>query len=118
MGDWYGRLQGGEESGVLGGYFATLCGRMPNPGTPMGRLGLGPTVEVFFHGRVKGEGLVAARRQGTRTLTCLMLRCWETRTLATGVGPRVLWGGDCSQGSQGGGQGKGGVYACPRPKWP
>ena len=31
LGDWNGRLQGGEGSGVLGGFSTTLCGRMPNP---------------------------------------------------------------------------------------
>ena len=66
LGDWYGGLRGGEESGVLGGYFATLCGRMPNPGTPMGRLGLGPTVEVVFHGRVKGRGFGGGAASGDK----------------------------------------------------
>ena len=60
-----GGLRGGEGSGVLGGFSTTLGGRMLNPGTQVGRLGLGPTVDVVFHGRVKGRGvLVAARRPG------------------------------------------------------
>ena len=88
----------------MGGYFTTWGGRMLNPDTPVGRLGLGPTVKVVFHGRVKGWRGVRVR--GERTCaTCFMPCCWGTRTLAAGVG-RVLWGGDYSQG---GGQGKGGV---------
>ena len=113
MGDWYGRLQGGEGSGVLGGYFATLGGRMQNPGTPEGRLGLGPTVEVVFHGRVKGGGFgggAASWSRGNERAPRASCPVAGTRTLAAGVGPRVLWGGDNSQGGQGGGQGKGGMH--------
>ena len=60
---------------------------MLNPGTPVGRLGLGPTVKVVFHGRVKGWRGV--RVPGERTCaTCFMPRRWETRTLAARLGFR------------------------------
>ena len=38
---------------------------MLNPGTPVGRLGLGPTVEVVFHGRVKGWGFGGGAASGS-----------------------------------------------------
>ena len=84
---------------------------MLKPGTPVGRLGLGPTVEVVFHGWVKGEGLNGGAASGDKN-TYLphalvagrqehLLQVWAPGYSGVATAVRV---------SQGGGQGKGGVY--------
>ena len=130
LGDWYGGLHGREGSGVLGGYFASLGGRMQNPGAPKGRLGLGPTIKVVFHGRVKGGVSVAESwsrgNERAPRASCLVA---GTRTLATGVvlpgtlgwrhqsGGPGWWAGQGRHEPRWTGHGDGRL-ADHRPKWP
>ena len=125
LGDRYVRLQGGEGSGVLGGYFATLGGRMLKPGTLVGRLGLEPTVEVVFHGRVKGGVLVAARRPGPGGMNARvagqehLLQVWAPGTLGwrQQSGGRGWWAGQGRRVPRWSGH-EDGRLVDPRPKWP
>ena len=51
LADWY---SGRRQVGDLGGYFATIGGKILDPGRKVGSLGLGDMAEVVFHRRLLG----------------------------------------------------------------
>ena len=104
----------------MDGYFSTRGGKVLNPDTPVGLLGLKPEHEVVFQCRLRegdsravGKVLVAG---GNRRGIFGQPRRWNTRYSCYRCGfPRYLEGGGGCQGGQGSGEqgnepGKRGMY--------